>query len=146
MNELRYDIPRLRKAVEHAETHPEEFDMRFWVAREGTEQHCRTIACLAGTIVIQADGMEAVSDWEEPWGVDAEALREDGWLVAGSVGSGEEWTAIRARAARLIGLDPVRDEPLVGALFLYNSTTEAQRRVTSSNIRQHVETVLGVTL
>ena len=114
MNEQTYDIPRLCKAVEHAEAHPEEFDMRFWIARLATDQHCRTVACLAGTIVIQEDGMDALSDWEEPWGDDAKALQQDGWLVAGSVGSGEEWAGIHARAAQLIGLDPVRDEATIG--------------------------------
>jgi len=135
------DVARLRRAVEHAEAHPEEFDMRFWVTRPLGERNgsaCGTTACLAGTIVAQHDGYKAFAGWC----ADNEDAATD-TLVAACVHGPDHTMTIRDRAAVLLGLDPydLRVDELFG-----DGIPEILDRVNASNIREHVETVLDVTL
>jgi hypothetical protein len=44
------NVPLLRKALEFAETHPEEIELGSWAVRSS----CGTTACIAGTIAILA--------------------------------------------------------------------------------------------
>jgi hypothetical protein len=60
----------LRRAVRFIKRHPEKFNMNDWVCHnarvEGQEPWCGTVACLAGTIAIQALGERPEVEWETP--------------------------------------------------------------------------------
>jgi hypothetical protein len=140
MTEL--NIPLLRKVVEHAETHPEEFDMDSWFAfykspsaseppvrmdieadwlksEREEELHrplCDTTMCAAGTAV---------------------------WLVGGTLGPRYGWCStpdgnegsVPLIAKDLLGLT----DSQAGRIF-YSGVTTGQQ------LRAHIEFVLGVTL
>jgi hypothetical protein len=123
------DLTKLKTVVEHAETHPDQFDMDEWVevldyAGDLAENpHCGTRACLAGLTVILFDGLETISD---------PTARGD---FAFCVPPGRKRAvSIDERAQELLGLTESQSFDL-----FYGDAD-------STNVREYVERSLKVTL
>jgi len=80
------NFERLDAAITHASANPEAFDMGEWFKR--TE--CGTVACLAGTVAIQAG-------WKPLFGPQG---------VTAMVERGDQLSGVSAAAATELGLEP----------------------------------------
>jgi hypothetical protein len=127
------DLTKLKTVVEHAETHPDQFDMDEWVevldyAGDLAENpHCGTRACLAGLTVILFDGLATITT------IDGKRSQQGDFAWCMPPGR-KRAVSIDERAQELLGLTESQSFDL-----FYGDAD-------STNVREYVERSLKVTL